>query len=71
MTSFWWRDLIDSIYYCCHGEDVSRCLVALRKDAKCTHACVTHSTSQTLHMSESTLQVCGVDVCTVRVKLSA
>ena len=30
-----WRDLMDSDYYCCHGEDVSRCLVALSGDGVC------------------------------------
>lgn len=42
-----WRDLMDSDYYCCHGEDVSRCLVALCGDERHTHACITHDVSQT------------------------
>ena len=29
---------MDSDYYCCHGEDVSRYLVTLGKDRKQTHA---------------------------------
>ena len=40
------RDLMASDYYCCHGEDVSRCLVTLRKDGKHTHACLTHNAPQ-------------------------
>lgn len=51
---------MDSDYYCCHGEDVSRCLVTLRIDGKHTHACVTHNASQTACVAKTTTQVCGV-----------
>lgn len=50
---------MDSDYYCCHGEDVSRCLVTLRIDGKHTHACVTHNASQTACVAKTTTQVCG------------
>lgn len=57
-----WRDLMDSDYYCCHGEDLSRCLVTQGKDGKRTHACVT---LQTVCMSETTMRVCDVVLCIV------
>ena len=65
------RDLMDSDYCCCHGEDVSRCLVTVRRDGKHAHACVTHNASQSrdsrynVYMTEATIQVYGVFVRSV------
>lgn len=60
------RDLMDSDYYCCHGEDVSRCLATLRRHGKHTHACVTHIPTQTLHLCEiqqNKYVMCKLSVC--------